>query len=585
MTICRALSTGGVWGSGTYPETSSRTGGRWARTHGCLLRNARCGMTSACVLPAIGRERAALQLVSISDGQSRFHNATNKLRYTPLRFNIHQRSQRLFHIVFYDVLGCYQVMTLCRVSIARVLQKGGVAALLLFSVSSAEAARVYYVNQPENGPGSINAVKPDGTGHTTIYTTPDVTDLRGIAVDPVGSRLFYAHANSDPVTLARTQVSIRTIPAAGGVPVSLSTLPDGTFIADVEWDELNGRVYFAQTGDQQLRRMKPDGSELTTVLTTAGDGQGPYFFGLDLVANNAYWGIGTETNQTNTAFSRGSLLTGLVDPAFTLVTPSRTRDIAVDTTIPGGVLYWCDRQNGAVYSRAVGGGVRFTARSGLNAPHGLVLDVEAGKGYVADTGKRGSGLQPSARRVVRFNLDGTGALELLSPSDNLAEPWDLAVDLTSVNYADWKTRFFSSTALTAGPGDDPDGDGLPNFAEYAFFTHPEKPDASRAVVKVEGGKFQYARRRTTDIPVRVEISTDLQTWHWNGETPGAVWTVEISTASRDADSEWVTVEPAPALAGEAKVFYRLSAQQLAITQTTAVETPAVRKRALKRARR
>jgi DNA-binding beta-propeller fold protein YncE len=472
------------------------------------------------------------------------------------------------------------------VSTARVLQKGGVAALLLFSFLPAEAARVYYVNQPENGFGRINAVKPDGTGHATLYTTPVVTDLRGIAVDPAGSRLFYAHANSDPITLARTQISIRMIPAAGGNPLTLATFPDGTFIADVEWDELNGWVYFAQTGDQQLRRMKPDGAELTTVLTTIGSDQGPYFFGLDLVANNAYWGIGTVPNQTNTAFSRGSLLTGLVDPAFTLVTTSRTRDIAVDATVPGGMLYWCDRQDGAVHSRAVEGGPWRTVRTGLNAPHGLVLDVEAGKGYVADTGKRGSGLQPSARRVVRFNLDGTGALELLSPSDNLAEPWDLAIDLTTVNYEDWKTRFFSSTALTAGPGDDPDGDSLPNFAEYAFFTHPEKPDASRAVVKVEGRKFQYARRRTSDISVRVEISTDLQTWHWNGETPGAVWTAEISVLPRDADSEWVTVEPAPGLAGEAKVFYRLRAQQLSTAETSiTAQAPVVRKRTLKRARR
>lgn len=474
-------------------------------------------------------------------------------------------------------------MTPCRISIAKVLKKRVVAALLLFSFSPVEAARVYYVNQPENGLGRINAVKPDGTGHSTIYTTPVITDLRGIAVDPVGSRLFFAHANSDPTTLARTQVSIRMLPAAGGAPVVLSTFPDGTFIADVEWDELNSQVYFAQTGNQQLRRMKADGSDLTTVLTTSGAGQGPYFFGLDLVANYAYWGIGTESNQTNTAFSRGSLLTGLVDPAFTLVTPSRTRDIAVDTSIPGGMLYWCDRQNGAVYSRAVDGGPRFTARTGLNAPHGLVLDVEAGKGYVADTGKRGNGLQPSAHRVVRFNLDGTGGLEFLSPADISAEPWDVTIDLTTVNYADWKTRFFSSTALLANPVDDPDGDGRPNFAEYAFFTHPEKPDASRQVTKVEGRKFQYARRRNSDVPVRVEVSTDLQTWHWNGDNPGAVWTTEVSVANRDADSEWVTVEPASGLVGEAKVFFRLHAQQPTAAQTAVKAV--VRKRALKRARR
>ncbi|MHA3770713.1 hypothetical protein ACXR0O_04145 [Verrucomicrobiota bacterium sgz303538] len=479
----------------------------------------------------------------------------------------------------------YHDMNTCGMGMARRLELGSIMASMLFTFSSADASRVYYVNQPENGLGKINAVKPDGTGHTTIYTTPVVTDLRGIAVDPVGSRLFYAHADINTSTLARTQVSIRALPTTGGNPVVLSTLPDGTFVADVEWDELNGRIYFAQTGTQQLRRMKPDGSELATVLTTAGAGQGPYFFGLDLVGNFAYWGIGTESGDTNTPFSRGSLVTGIVDPNFTLVTPSRTRDIAIDNTVPGGKLFWCDRQNGAVYNRAVSGGPTLASRTGLNAPHGLVLDVEAGKGYVADTGKRGNGSQPSSHRVVRFNLDGTGALEFLSPVDAVAEPWDLTIDLTTANYADWKTRFFSAIALATGPLDDPDSDGVPNFAEYAFFTHPERPDASRQAVKAGERTFQYARRRTTDIPVRVEVSTDLQTWHWNGDTAGAVWTTELSSTYRDADSEWVNVALAPALAGDAKVFFRLQAQQASAVQISTLQKSPIRKRALRNIRR
>lgn len=435
------------------------------------------------------------------------------------------------------------------------------AAAILAPVSLAHAARVYYVNQPENGLGSINAVKPDGTGHTNLHTTAVVTDLRGIAVDPAGARLFYAHADSDadPVSPARTQVSIRTLPAAGGTPAVLASLPDGTFIGDVEWDAVNGRVYFAQTGDDQLRRMNPDGSGLTTVLTTTGPG--PYFFGLDLLANLAYWGIGTSPGDTNTAYSRGSLITGLVDPDFTLVTPSRTRDITIDNTGPEPRLYWCDRQNGTVYNRLVSGGIVSVSRAGLNAPHGLVLDLEAGKGYVADTGKRGSGSQPSAHRAVRFNLDGTGEIEFLSPIDSLAEPFDIAIDVTSASYDDWKTRFFALTSTSSAPADDPDNDGLSNVAEYAFFTHPERADAYRAAVAAVGRGFTFARRLRSDLTYRVEVSTDLQTWHWNGDSPGAVWTLETGTAPRDADSEWVNVGLAAVLAGEVKVFFRLRALQ------------------------
>src|SRR5688500_17050953 len=124
------------------------------------------------------------------------------------------------------------------------------AAAIIAPAPFVDAARVYYVNQPENGFGRINAVKPDGTGNTNLHTTTAVTDLRGIAVDPAGSRLFYAHANSDPATLVRTEVSIRTMPAAGGTPAVLANFPDNTFVSDVEWDDVNGRVYFAQTGDE-----------------------------------------------------------------------------------------------------------------------------------------------------------------------------------------------------------------------------------------------------------------------------------------------------------------------------------------------
>jgi hypothetical protein len=357
----------------------------------------------------------------------------------------------------------------------------------------------------------------------------------------------------------RTEVSIRTMPAGGGTPAVLANFPNNTFISDVEWDDVNGRVYFAQTGDEQLRRMNPDGSALTTVITTVGAGSGPYFFGLDLFASFAYWGIGTQPGDFNTAYSRGSLITGVVDPNFTLVTPSRTRDIAIDHTGSEPRLYWCDRQNGTVYSRLVSGGIVRIARSGLNAPHGLALDLEAAKGYLADTGKRGSGSQPSARRAIRFNLDGTGPIEFLSPIDSLAEPWDIAIDLTTASYDDWKTRFFAATAPSSAPGDDPDNDGLSNLAEYAFFTHPERADADRRAVAAVGRGFTFARRLRTDLTYRVEVSTDLQTWHWNGDTPGAIWTQETGVAPRDADSESVTVGLAPVLAGEPNVYFRLRA--------------------------
>jgi hypothetical protein len=342
----------------------------------------------------------------------------------------------------------------------------------------------------------------------------------------------------------------------------VTSFPDGTFISDVEWDEVNSWIYFAQTGNLQLRRVKPNGTGLATVLTHTATGQGPYFFGLDLVASLAYWGVGTQPGELNTEYSRGSLPTGTVDADFKLATTSRTRDIAVDHRQPDAWLYWCDRQDGAVYRRLANGTEVFVARAGLNAPHGLALDLEAGKGYVADTGKRGNNPpQQSAHRVVRFNLDGTGDLEFLSPTDIVAEPWDVTIDTTSSSYADWKSRFFSATAANSDQADDADRDGRANFFEYAFFSNPERIDSDRHATSASAGGFRFARRLVSEIIYRVEASADLQTWHWNGDTPGAVWTTETGTFERDAESEWVTIAPAGAFVGRSKLFFRLRATQ------------------------
>lgn len=420
------------------------------------------------------------------------------------------------------------------------------------------AAEIYYVNQPELMAGQINVMKPDGTGLANVWTASQVTDLRGIAVDGASSTLFFHHANQHATTLATTEVSLRKMATSGGVQTVIAAIADNTFAGDVEFDPIEGWVYSAVTGALELRRCRADGSLPGVVLTHTAAGQGPYFFSVDAVNQFAYWGIGTVPNQTNTAFARGSLA-GVVDATFSLITPSRTRDIEIDATVAGGRLYWCDRQNGAVYSRAVAGGTVTTVASGMNAPHGLALDIEAGKGYVADTGKRGSGTQPSRRRVSRFNLDGSGVLEPLSPFDAVAEPWDVAIDKTTRNYADWKTRYFSTTSPLTLPADDADGDGATNAAEYAFFTHPGRANTTLPSMMVQDGGVRYLRRTTTDLDYRVEVSTDLVVWHWNGDTPGAVWTMDTATDMRDSDSQWKTVIPASALPGPPKLYYRLRA--------------------------
>ena len=110
---------------------------------------------------------------------------------------------------------------------------------------AALAARVYYVNQPENAPGFIHHVAPDGTGHATLFTAPVVTDMRGVAVDAAGQRLFFLYQRYEATSSStgnRTEVALKSLPLAGGATADVLTFPDNGFVADVEWDGAAGWI-------------------------------------------------------------------------------------------------------------------------------------------------------------------------------------------------------------------------------------------------------------------------------------------------------------------------------------------------------
>lgn len=414
-------------------------------------------------------------------------------------------------------------------------------AIVLWS-HSANAARVFFTDQPPNAAGSVVSVNCDGTDQRTVITAPAVSDFRGIAYHAPSGRIYYLDNGA-----ARRIYSI---------------LPDGssqqeilpltaTFNSDLEVDV--GMLYWSETGSGAIARANLDGSDVQiAVAPGTGTFTAPYFMFLDPAGGYIYWGV-TSESSTPSNFRRATF-TGEIDASFSITSPTRSRDIAIDPTTQ--TAYWCDRQTGALYRRPLVGGANETVISGMNAPHGIALDVEARKVYWADTGARGnppSGL--SARRVARCNFDGT-EFENLSTPTSTSEAWDLALDLSSRTYADWRTRFFSTSTPNPDPAEDSDSDGAVNLLEYAMGTHPRQA-ASVPRLIAEGTQVRYTRRNAADLTYRVEVSTDLATWHYNGDSTGGTWVVQTSSTPLNADLNAVTVRAGSAAAGANQLFFRL----------------------------
>jgi hypothetical protein len=97
-----------------------------------------------------------------------------------------------------------------------------------------------------------------------------------------------------------------------------------------------------------------------------------------------------------------------------------------------------------------------------------------------------------------------------------------AVTLEPAGYGPWQTLLFAPTEISAGgiagPQDDPDGDGVRNYLEYAFFMDPNSNDANAGrlpvLVDISGQKrLRWEEVEAyQDIFYIAETSTDLDQW-------------------------------------------------------------------------
>jgi hypothetical protein len=422
------------------------------------------------------------------------------------------------------------------------------------------AARLYYTDQPA-GDGTVRSTNLDGTGAAVVVTYPAGANLRGIGWHRGSGRVFVLDEGAKV---------IRSLLPDGTGEQTITTISAAHLGSDLEIDESTGHIFWAETSGNTgvngfIRTCPPDGGVVGNAVTTPGGvDQAPYFIHVDRPGGFLYWGVTENAASSNgsTTFRRATFQ-GALDTAFAIVTPTRSRDIVVDHATATAI--WADRQTGTIYRRALAGGSSEVVISSLNAPHGLAFDAVARKLYWADTGQRGSGSGLSARKVARCNVDGSG-YEDLSVNTGGNQPWDLALDLSSPTFATWLTRFFPAGSALRGPLDDPDGDGITSLLEYAFDLNPalaERPGATASAnpePRVNG--IRYLRRRVASVEYRVEVSTDLVNWHFNGDGSGQTWSIDGEVETMDAEMDRVTVSAGPAVPQSERVFFRIR-----ITQT------------------
>ncbi len=123
----------------------------------------------------------------------------------------------------------------------------------------------------------------------------------------------------------------------------------------------------------------------------------------------------------------------------------------------------------------------------------------------------------SATTTVSSNSAGLYVLRLLASDGDVSvfDEVSISVVASATGFASWAGGY--NLGSLAGPNDDPDGDGISNFLEYALGGHPAQKNAplltfgTAMVESSERLALTFVRARA-DLTYTVESSPDLSTW-------------------------------------------------------------------------
>uniref|UniRef100_A0AAY4BP71 EGF-like domain-containing protein n=1 Tax=Denticeps clupeoides TaxID=299321 RepID=A0AAY4BP71_9TELE len=189
----------------------------------------------------------------------------------------------------------------------------------------------------------------------------------------------------------------------------------------IDYDPVEGYVYWTDDEVKAIRRARIDGSEAQTLITT--EINHPDGIAVDWVARNMYW---TDTGTDRIEVTR---LNGTSRRILISENLDEPRAIVLDPV--NGYMYWTDWGEKPKIERAnLDGSDRVVLlNTSLGWPNGLAIDHAAGKLYWGDA---------KTDKIEVINVDGTNRVTLLE--DKLPHIFGFTLLGDHIYWTDWQRR-------------------------------------------------------------------------------------------------------------------------------------------------
>lgn len=297
-------------------------------------------------------------------------------------------------------------------------------ALLLFVCISipthSYASLIYFgeVFDPTSSDGKIQVIDSDGSGLQTLVNTGG--GFRGIAMDPIGEKMYWTDVNNDIIFRANFDGTSQEEIVNSGL-----SFPRGI-------DIYNNKIFWGDAVAGKISSANLDGTGVSSIVPTTD-----FFNGLevDSINDKLYWSVTVGSTQGH--IMRSDLDGTNIETIISNV--GKPSAIALDAA--AGKIYWTDHVDDVVRRGNVdGSGVEdlYVVGSNLN-PDGIALDLVEGKIYW------GQSYDSNRDNIMRMNLDG-------SNSEIFASGFGLVADIEIIQVSGQQAVPEPTTMLLLGTG-------------------------------------------------------------------------------------------------------------------------------------